>query len=207
MGMLNRRDKLEVQAVVDERDLNRVVVLSYVFAGFYTLAALLVLGNGVAALFGMPLLAGLGATVSSVFFLALTFLSAGCMLLLAYANVLSAKAIKAREDEHLSLYVAGINTATSFPLGTLVGWYSWRVLSRSSVRDLYQAPLRGAPSLESKQPKSKGKVRLVTAPEEPAVEPMQFHEAIKHADDKEEAMWKEIEEEHKRRGSDEPSDL
>jgi hypothetical protein len=192
--MLDEHLNLPIQAARDERDLKAVVIGHYVLAAFFGLmTGALVLMAG-AALFSPYLGGGWIMAASSLF----AAIGSG---LFAYANVQSAKAINAREDAQFSTYVAGLNTMACFPIGTLFGIYAWRVLSRSSVRDMYNSPLRGAPALPKEtapKPKAKEKIKLVTAPAQPAAEPMQFHEAMAYADEKEEAMWKAFEEEHRK---------
>ncbi|HEY9790650.1 MAG TPA: hypothetical protein V6D22_09650 [Candidatus Obscuribacterales bacterium] len=191
--MSDEHINLPIQSARDERDLKALVLGHYILAAFFAiLTAALVLMAG-AAVFS-PYLSGGWVTAASSLFAALG------SALFAYANVHSGKAISAREDPQLSTYVAGLNTMACFPVGTFFGIYSWRVLSRPTVRDLYNAPLRGAPAIAKSapsKPKAKDKIKLVTTPTPPAAEPMQFHEAMAYADEKEEAMWKKLEEEHR----------
>jgi hypothetical protein len=180
-----------VQDSVDERDLNRVVMATYIFAGLVMLGVLGSVIQLVAGLCGF--LAYYSAT--TLFFNLLGIASGG---LYAYANVRSARAIAAREDGHLSFFVAGIN-CFAFPLGTMLSMYSWHVLARPSVRELYSNP--DARALASPSPASKPKKpRLVAAPDDE----MSFQEALnhlEHADDAEEQMWKKLEDDHNQAGS------
>lgn len=164
----------------DERDLDRVKLATQIFAAFI---ALWMLGS-----LGMVLL-GLG-TVSTtatghVFFLITGLLGILSGAFFAYINFRSAQAIAERRDPHLSYFVAGMNLM-AFPFGTILSCYTWNVLSRESVQELYK---QGAPAIPAAAKKSK-RPKLVASEATPNVA---WHEAISDADDEEERRWKEIE--------------
>ncbi len=189
----------------DERDLRGVVLATYIFAGFMGLCvagSVLQLVAGTFGLFGFSggapwFVAGLFGIITGT--------------LLAMANVKSARAISAREDEHFSFFMAGLN-CMMFPLGTILSIYTWNVLARPSVRALYGNPLlttSNAKEPNSGQPKEvpvlkatkqKKQPELVVAPE------MSFHEAMAHVEDQEDEVWRKFEEDVKRGQSGTTSD-
>ena len=182
-------NKVAVQADIDERDLKRVVVGTYCFAalvGAGTLMSIFTWGSAlVSTMSPFVLIMGLVSILGGIAY--------------CWANIHSAKAITAREDPHLSYFVAGMNMV-AFPLGTLLSMYTWRVLSRPTVRDIYADPHR-APSLPPRAAAGPKPIKQQEAA--PRVAP-EVH--LKQYEDVEEALWQEMEREHKKRTAQEAAD-
>lgn len=120
-----------------------------------------------------------------------------CGFLFAWSTYRSGKAIAAREDAHFSFFIAGINVVAAFPFGLLYSMYAWRVLSRPSVRDLYGDPhkMPSLPPGAKTVREAKSIVKLVQA-----VKGQEQAESGE-LDDSEEAIWREMEREHKKKTS------
>jgi hypothetical protein len=173
----------------DEADLNRVKIGTYVFSAVVGVWTAL-------TLFG--LLSALGAAFaydSGVFFLIASAAAVVSGGLYTYINYRSAKAIAQRQDPHLTYFVAGMNVM-AFPLGTLLSWYTWKVLSRPSVQELYK---QGVPALPPHVPSKKKNPKLV-APNEPVN--IAWADTIENADDDEEKMWREMEQKANKKDAD-----
>lgn len=183
---------LPVQVAADERDLRRVVLATYAYAAIIGIGILLS-----AFQIGWTIVAGL---VPSVWWLMAAGISLLSASLYAYANVRSAQAITAKQDLHFSFFVAGLN-CMAFPIGTVLSLYSWRVLARPSVRDAFGLPqISGSPGQPAK-PTRKPALKVVPdLTEHPDLQPqtMTFHEAMAHAEDAEEEVWRKLEEEHQK---------
>jgi hypothetical protein len=175
---------LPMQINRDEKDLDRVKIGTYAWCGFIVASTALTLYGVFSsmAIFGLRYTA-FSATVAAVF-----------GFLYAYANYRSAKAIAQRVDPHLTFFVAGINMA-AFPFGSLLSWYTWHVMTRGSVQQLYKEGTPGlAPVNLKKTDKPKAvdkKPSLVEAPE------VHWGEVVSEADDAEEALWRKLEEAYK----------
>ena len=176
--------QVQVQADVDERDLGRVVKGTYFFVGVLGVSLVLSLG----ALLTFPM------GIAGFLVCLLTIVSTA---LFGWANLKSARAIAAREDAHFSYFVAGMNMLAAFPFGALLSMYSWNVLARRSVQELYGSPFR-----DRTLPQDKKK------PERKIVEPAAAspHVNLGNLDELEESMWLEMEKEHKARKSAEVSE-
>lgn len=171
----------------DERDLDVIKVVTYIFACIPALYALLVLFGIGTLLFTAP-----GEWMGLFFLLPLFAGSA----FYAYINYASARALGQRRDAHLSYFVAGMNTM-AFPLGTILSFFTWRVLSRPSVRDLYEyqakygatplPPVAPALSKESRAT-AKRQAKIIAMPDE-----MPAASIIAHVDEEEERLWQEME--------------
>lgn len=183
------------QADKDERDLRSLVIGGYVFSGLLALGTLAFLGVLLFSAFwtdGLSLVFGL---ISVVF-----------GLLYAYANYNSARAIAAREEPQLSFFVAGLNAMTLFPLGAIISYFTYSVLCRPSVRDIYADPHR-PPSLTQNPITAAGKIKSKIAEKKAAA--AAFSEPIpnlKDLDDAEEALWRQMEEDHKKKKAQEAMD-
>lgn len=180
-------NQVQVQADADERDLRFVVYGTYGFAGLVALGTVMSLFTWAPLVFsGNPagMIMGLVSIVGGILY--------------AWANVNSARAIAAREDPHLSYFVAGMNMV-AFPFGTILSMYTWRVLSRPSVRDIYADPHRppSMPKQAAPQPKAVKKDKVL----QPAPEVQ-----LKQFEDVEEELWREMEKEHNRRKASEAAD-
>lgn len=179
-------NRIQVQADVDERDLGRVVKCTYAFVALIAISAVL------------PIL---GIVHSAAHFHIFQFVFSTIWIislaLFAWANIKSAKAIAAREEAHFSYFIAGMDMMVVFPLGILLSMYTWRVLSRPSVRDLYADPYR-APSLppqkQADRPKPTDRNMI-----EPKID-------TTNLDDLEESIWRQMEIEHNKKRSGEALD-
>jgi hypothetical protein len=162
----------------DEQDLNRVKWGYLVFTGVLAVMAVLSL----VSLFGYA---------SYLYMVPFGIIGAISTGLYAYANYRCAKAIEQRVDPQITYFVAGMNMM-AFPFGTLLSWYTWSVMTRPTVQELYA---QGTPALAPAKPKAVGRKasspRLVQA-EEQAPE-MHWADAVAHVDEAEEKLWREIE--------------
>lgn len=162
----------------DEKALAIVALAQRIWAGLLGVYALM-MAVGAAGLF-MP---G-GSLQFSFIMLAYMAIAVPAVAIYSWLNLKSAKAILERRDAQFSCFVAGMNMMV-FPVGTLIGLYSWRVLARESVKRLYDEDL---PRL-SNEPSKQGK-KGITAPAKPEVI---WHDASIEIDESEEELWKEIE--------------
>jgi hypothetical protein len=162
----------------DEKELEYAKIGTYVFAGFLALAAAV-------SLFGLFSYGGYG-----VIMVPFGLLGVISTALFAYANYRSAKAIGQRVDPHLSYFVSGMNVM-AFPFGTILSWYTWSVLSRESVQELYKQGIPALPPAGEKKKKAQvsKKSKIVSEP----VPEMMWQDAVAHVDEAEEKLWAEIE--------------
>ncbi len=185
----------------DEKSLKLLVLSVWMWTGLIAVFAGSALVHAVSTCMAGMYIAGfanlLGALLSSGF---------------AYANFRSGRAIAQRRDSHYSFFLAGVNCLI-FPLGTLVGAATWQVLSRKSVRELYEHSDSAARLSDSEQTQPdvarssaniKGKPKLVVTPQAQALSAKHIDEALSDADEAEERLWKQLEDEHsrKQKGSD-----
>lgn len=134
----------------DQDHLRLLSIFHYVMAGFaclLPLVSLLYIGMGAMMLSGRwpstPKSAH-GDLIGGY-----VFIGFGCMFLLigltgAILNFLAARALARRERRTLCLVVAGLN-CLHMPLGTLLGVFTFIVLSRPSVQALFNPASAAAP--------------------------------------------------------------
>lgn len=161
----------------DEQDLDRLRWGFLIFSGFLGLVTAV-------SLFGL-----FGA---SFFYLPFGLVGALSTALYSYANYRAAKAIEQRVDPHATYFVAGMNMM-AFPIGTVLGWYAWSVMTRPTVQELYA---QGTPALPPAKPKAKPKLKSTPTPkaaETPPAPEMHWADAVAHVDEAEEKLWREIE--------------
>lgn len=164
----------------DQQELDRLKWCYYVYSG----------------VMGMIALATLYTTIywwSGVFYLPVYLVSALSVILSAYLNFRCGKAIAKREDDHFTYFVAGVNTM-AFPFGTMLSWYTWTVMRRPSVRQIYAEGIR--PEIASRG--SGGRSRILEAVQQRAAKPVAqqdiaWHDTLAHVDDDEEKLWQEME--------------
>jgi len=134
----------------DQEHLRLLSIFHYVMAG---LACLLPLVSLLYIGMGAMMLSGRWPTTSKAAHGDLiggyVFIGFGCMFLLigltgAILNFLAARALARRERRTLCLVVAGLN-CLHMPLGTLLGVFTFVVLSRPSVQALFNSAVPAVP--------------------------------------------------------------
>jgi hypothetical protein len=200
------RDKrvadLPSKCTAEEKLLGRLAMVHKIYAVLVAIASLVYLAGASYLMLSAASYysaANLGVAVGSLLYLA-------GMLGFAYLNWRCANALRDHSRPQLISFVSGLNVMM-FPLGTGLGIYTYRVLGRPQIAEMFGLPLtqRPAPAQVEKQ---KSGIRLVTAPEPTAASEMPLHEALAYADAQEEALWKEIEDRHHGRhqsGGDNPT--
>lgn len=163
----------------DQQDLERVKWGHYVVAGFLsfvtiaTIAMLCVYGSGYMVFFPLQLF----SIISTALY--------------AYANYRSGKAIAQRTDAPITYFVAGVNTML-FPFGTALSWYTWNVMMRPGVQQIYAehaVPITKA----NDKPRLPRKPKLVEMSDNATAPEIHWADAAAHVDDAEERLWAEIE--------------
>jgi hypothetical protein len=148
---------------------------------------------GYAAVLGLIAAATLYTTFSwysSIFYLPVSLFTVLSVAISAWLNLRCGKAIAQREDDHFTYFVAGLNTM-AFPIGTLLTWYTWSVMRRPTVRQIYAEGIR--PDGDNRT-----MAKLLDAVQRPAktapqVQDVAWHDTLAHVDDDEEKLWQEIE--------------
>jgi len=164
------------QSDLDERDLRRLEIATYCYAG--------VMGLYLVGVAFMMMSTFWYLDIMTAMFFALAVAVPALSL---WLNVQSAKAVAERRDAHFSYFIAGMN-CTAFPLGFVHALYSWHVLSRPSVQELYR---QGSAGLLPKPTKKKKGAKEILATPAPAL--VSWHESME-VDEDEEKLWREIEE-------------
>ena len=142
---------LRDQRKTDRDNLKLLTVLHYVAAGFAVIGLLFLFMHWfmLSTMFGNPEFAkgAKGAPPPAEFFALFKwfYLFMGTMLVAGgLGNLLSAGFIKARRHRTFSLIIAGVN-CMAFPIGTALGVYTFVVLLRDSVQELYEASAQPNP--------------------------------------------------------------
>jgi len=181
-------NQLSIHQDQDERDLDRVKVAAYACSILSAIWTTFLMGSYVWQ-------AGLSHNLPSILMGAFILLMGSTY---SWINFKAAQAISRRRDIHLAYFAAGVNL-TVFPIGTILSWYTWNVLSRTSVQELYKRDSTDQP-LNQKPKRGKAAIAASEAAHVP------WHEAIESADDAEETMWKEIEARADKSSTDESTD-
>jgi hypothetical protein len=144
--------------ITDTSHLNLLAVFHYVMAGFmmlFSLAGLVYVGTGV-LFFAMPevMTQGPGAPPGGeVPPEAVRFMAGGVMIAfgvvfiailvgIGVLQIVAANSLRSRRRWVLCLVVAGLNCMHA-PLGTLLGVFTFVVLFRPSVKEMFQNPMIG----------------------------------------------------------------
>jgi hypothetical protein len=137
-GMPPHRLSLE-----DESHLSLIATFHYVLAGLYLVGIVFVILHAaiMITVFSQQPGAGQGqmmpGEVKWIFYLMYAVISA-FLLLMCAGNVASARYLKQRINRTFSFVIAGLNCVW-FPFGTVLGIFSFIVLSRPPVRQSYEA--------------------------------------------------------------------
>jgi len=151
------------------------VGLLFVFGHYSFLRVMLTLDHPVAARHGGAL--PKGPSPDEVFRVLIWFYLAFALwfVLSAIGDLISARCIKARRHRTFSLLVAGLNLLHT-PVGTCLGIFTFVVLLRDSVRELYDAAAGGPnPPAPATIPSSASTPTAMTenpAPQPPPIPPM-----------------------------------
>jgi hypothetical protein len=143
---------LRDQRKVDAEQLNLLAIFHFVCVGL-ALVGLMFLGLHCLAFMTFIVNAPLekkGAPPEAFLLIFKVFYAIGATIFFAFgiANLLSGLYLRARKHRMFSLVVAACN-CLQIPIGTILGAFTIIVLSRDSVRELYEAQAR---SLDSRRP-------------------------------------------------------
>lgn len=161
----------------DQQELDRLKWCYYVYAG------------ALAAIAGVTFYTML-SWYASIFYLPVSLATVISIVITAWLNFRCGRAIAKREDDFFTYFVAGLNTM-AFPFGTMLTWYTWTVMRRPSVRQIYAEGVR--PEAESRT-----MTKLLEAVQRPSrsaaqVQDVAWHDTLAHVDDDEEKLWREME--------------
>jgi hypothetical protein len=166
----------------DQKELDRLKWCYYAYAGIMALVAAATLYTAF-------------NWYSSLFYLPVSLLTVVSIVISAWMNYSCGKAIAKREDDFFTYFVAGMN-AMAFPFGTALTWYTWTVMRRPSVRQIYAEGIRpdgGENRTMSKLLDAVQRPASVSKAASSKVDDIAWHDTLAHVDDAEEKLWQEME--------------